>query len=266
MKRRKQKQNNDMTVNVSPDEVSELADEVKMSAAPEAEKPKRRQLIVVDLETTGTHDDAVPVEVAAVNLDTGKTLHFVPHITQEALSKAEPKAMQVNRYYERGLFEQALSPDKTAEKYRELQEMLSGNVFAGSNPAFDSRILAAVQVVPKIIRSIAPWSFYPTSDVCELADYALPFGRPWHHRLADLAAYAAGKLNIDLDDLPGLDAVVERLLPPDAYDVAERHTAMGDAVLTAACFDLLRNMGTWSSNRYLLSDLSAMRSDLWAGR
>lgn len=239
MKRRKQKNNDTDPMGRAAALVNQAAETVAILTEVEpAQEPKRRQLIVVDLETTGTHDDAAILEVAAINVDTGDTLYFVPHITQEALSKAEPKAMQINRYYERGLFEQALSPKSTGAKYRELQEMLSGNTFAGSNPAFDSRILAAARF-PKLMPA---WDYGRDNG---LLDYVTPFGRPWHHRLADLSAYAAGKLDIDLDDLPGLDAVVAQLLYPDAIDIAERHTAAGDAAAAAACFELLRGMRPW---------------------
>lgn len=265
MKRHK-KRNNDVTVNtpVEPADALEKAVESLVDATNETvAEPKRRQLIVVDLETTGTHDAAVPVEVAAINVDTGEKLYFVPHVTQEALSKAEPKAMQINRYYERGLFEQALTVDQTAGKYRELQEMLSGNTFAGSNPAFDSRILAAV----KVARLMPSWWYEdPRPTGMAAANYTNPFGRPWHRRLADLSAYAAGKLDIELDDLPGLDAVVERLC--GAVEVDDRHTAMGDAATTAACFEMLRNMKSysWGDSTYLLTNMFAQRSSLWAGR
>ncbi|QFG11480.1 DNA polymerase exonuclease subunit [Mycobacterium phage Ekdilam] len=175
-----------------------------------------RQLIVVDCETTGLHDDAAIVEVAAVNVDTGASLRFVPHVTCEQFGDAQPVAMEINRYFERGLWREMLTSEQTAVAWSELQDMLRGNTFAGSNPTFDSTLIA---------RQLAGGIF------------PLPVGKVWHHRLADLAAYAAGKLDVDPTALQGLDDVAERLGVP----VVDRHSAMADAAATAFCFDLLRN-------------------------
>lgn len=168
-----------------------------------------RDLIVVDLETGGLHDGAVILEVAAVNVSTGKTLTFVPHVSREKVAAASPEALQVNRYYERGVWRNALhSQEATRPYWNDLRTLLDGNTFAGSNPTFDSRLLARV---------------VPVS---------------WHHRLADLAAYAAGKLHIDPTELPGLAAVCELL---DVENTAP-HTALGDALAAAGCFRKLAAM------------------------
>ncbi|QXO13985.1 DnaE-like DNA polymerase III alpha [Mycobacterium phage Illumine] len=180
-----------------------------------------RQLIVVDLETTSLdYDTAAPLEVALLNVDTGESLRFVPHVSLDQLKAADPVAMEVNGYYERALWREALTEPQTAVAWGEVQEWLRGNTFAGSNPTFDSTIVAR-QVV--------------TSD--KYALQAETVGRVWHHRLADLAAYAGGKLDRDPTDLAGLDDVAERL----GVHVAQRHTAIGDAAATALCFDILRN-------------------------
>ncbi|WP_269086387.1 exonuclease domain-containing protein, partial [Mycobacteroides abscessus] len=45
-----------------------------------------RNLIVVDLETTGLGPQCAPIEVAAINVDTGETLEFVPYIDLSKVS------------------------------------------------------------------------------------------------------------------------------------------------------------------------------------
>ncbi|AEO94196.1 DNA polymerase exonuclease subunit [Mycobacterium phage BarrelRoll] len=176
-----------------------------------------RKLIVVDLETTSLdYDTAAPLEVALLNVDTGESLRFVPHVTCEQLGAADPKAMEINGYYERGVWREALTEQQTAVAWSEVKDWLRGNTFAGSNPAFDSTIVARQ----------AAGGMFPA-----------PIGRVWHHRLADLAAYSAGKLDRDPTELAGLDDVAERL----GVQVAQRHTAIGDAAATGLCFDLLRN-------------------------
>lgn len=202
--------------------------DIEPKAAPEPEAPKGRQLIVVDVETTGLDvDTAAILEVAAVNLGTGEKLHFFPHVPPEAWGKAEPKALQVNRYFERGCFDAALSPEGTEDMFVRLRDMLNGNVFAGSNPAFDSALIAKAEIR-------GPVWFYDELNPPE----PRRVGRVWHHRLADLAAFAAGKLDLPLDELPGLDAVAEHLQVP----LVDRHSAIADACTTALCFDILRNL------------------------
>ncbi|AJD82279.1 DnaQ-like DNA polymerase III subunit [Mycobacterium phage Keshu] len=177
-----------------------------------------RQLIVVDCETTGLHDKAAILEVAAINVDTGESMTFVPFVDCKQLGDAQPAAMEINRYYERGLWRHQYNPQQTAAAWRDLQEWLRGNTFAGSNPTFDSSLIAQ-----QITDAGAIFNSY--------------VGKVWHHRLADLAAYAAGKLDVDPTELEGLDGVAERLGVP----VVERHSALADACATAQCFDLLRN-------------------------
>lgn len=165
-----------------------------------------RQLVVVDIETSALGANAVPLEIAAVNVDTGEEFYMVPFITTAQLAAAEPKALQINRYFERGVFEDMLTAEETKGGYLWLTEMLRGNTFAGSNPTFDSQIIAK------------------SSEVV------------WHHRLADLAAYTAGQTGIDPADLPGLAKACELL----GVINAREHSALGDAVATAECFRRLR--------------------------
>lgn len=168
-----------------------------------------RQLVVVDVETTGLSATAWPLEVAAINVTTGEEFQFVPFVTDSALGTADRKALQINRYYERGVWVDMLpDPEANREKYDHLRSMLAGNTFAGSNPTFDARIIARF-----------------TSEV-------------WHHRLADLSAYASGRLGIDPTKMPGLAAVCHRL----GVTNHEEHSAYYDAFATAECFKALAKL------------------------
>lgn len=166
-----------------------------------------RNLIVVDLETTGLGPQCAPIEVAAINVDTGEVLEFVPYIDLDGVY-IEPQAFAVNRYFERGVFRRMLNRNDTAEKWQMLAAMLCGNTFAGSNPTFDAMVVA----------------------------HMIDGAKPWHHRLADLAAYAAPALGREPSELPGL---AEVLL---ALNVENRcaHSALGDAEATAKAFVKLR--------------------------
>ncbi|GKT31740.1 hypothetical protein ADUPG1_002095, partial [Aduncisulcus paluster] len=151
-----------------------------------------RNLIVVDLETTGLGPQCAPIEVAAINVDTGQVLQFVPHVDLSKVS-IEPQAFAINRYFDRGVYQKMLSPAETASMWCKVSAMLRDNTFAGSNPAFDARLVAGELTVQ------------PT----------------WHHRLADLAAYAAPALGRDPSELPGLADVLAALKYIDATPVRE---------------------------------------------
>lgn len=166
-----------------------------------------RELVIVDIESTGLGTAFHwPLEIAAINLTSREELHFVPFIPASALGDANPQAMQVNRYYERGVWKDMLpNLDANQKHYNTLAEMLQGNTLGGANPRFDAAILARF------------------------------VGEPWHHRLADVSAYAAGVLGLPLGDLPGLDKVCDAL----GVTNAEAHSALGDARATAECFRTL---------------------------
>lgn len=167
-----------------------------------------RDLIIVDIETTSLDTDkALVLEVAAINMTTGEELHFVPALSSGWATRADPAALAVNRYFERRLFDEELAEEPTRDRYATLVEMLQGNTFGGSNPRFDAAILERV-----------------------LAGYNL--ATPWHHRLADVAAYVAGALGLPPTDLPGLDRCCGLL----SVINRDPHSALGDARATAECF------------------------------
>lgn len=175
-----------------------------------------RRTIVVDVETSSLNlKHAVVLEVAAVDLESGETHSFVPHVSRSAFAFADPAALAVNRYFERRVFEQQLWMDATGEAYVKLVDMLAGNTLAGANPRFDAAAL---------------------SKAIDALDYELE-PEPWHYRLADLSAYTAGALGLPPNEIPGLVQCCELLgvqLSPE-----HAHSALGDALAAAECFRAL---------------------------
>lgn len=179
-----------------------------------------RHLIVVDCETTGlNHDRHVAIEIAAIDTVTGEELYIAPRVKLEAWIDADPVALSINKYFERRVFERTNIQDELAKAVR-LADMLAGNTFGGSNPTFD------VAMVGKYFRQLERTDPRADGVVLELGH---------HHRLADLAAYAAGVLGLPPNALPGLAAVQKALAVPDSPD----HSALGDARVTAQCFSTL---------------------------
>lgn len=178
----------------------------------------RRRYVAVDLETT-TLDRrfAEPLEIAAVEfdpLDSGVYIDarsFVPHHKPELLHRADPEALSVNRYYERRLYDQMLSPAETDSAAIGLVEMLTGATLVCANPSYDSIILWCwlSKVRPELARE------------------------PWHFRHYDVSLATAVELG--LDAIPGLAKCAElwdisdgRLNRPGDW-----HTASYDAFMAA---------------------------------
>lgn len=191
----------------------------------------KRQLIVVDTETTGLIPGRHwPIEVAAVNVVTGEELHFVPALPEGALDHASGEALAINRYFERRLFAQRLAWNGTESRWDDLWEMLAGNTLGGSNPTFDADMI--VRGYTSAIHGGFPSGTRPTPKPV------------WHHRLADLAAYAAGAFRLPPTELVGLGAVCERL----GIQNEGEHTALGDARATAECFRKLERLYTYATH------------------
>lgn len=173
------------------------------------------ELWVVDVETTGLDRSRhLPVEVAAINLKTGREIHFVPFISAEALGSADPESMRINRYYERALYRDKLGKTATLNCYQDLFELLHGQTLGGANPRFDADMLMAG---------------YEHVWQAETSTHAI---EPWRYRLSDLSAYTAGHFQIDPAEPPGLAKCCALL---GVTNLAE-HTALGDARATRDCF------------------------------
>ena len=163
-----------------------------------------RPIVVVDTETSGLDlDEDFAVEVAWWNLKTDERGSFVPiHDVARVLTPRNVPALRVNRYIDR----LADAPqDMDFVELNRLHDQLDGATLAGSNPAFDAVFLARM-----------------------FAEGGRTRLRPWHYRMLDLAAYAAGVLG--LPEVPGLSTVCGELHidQPD-------HSAEGDVTATGRC-------------------------------
>lgn len=173
-----------------------------------------RRIIVIDTETTGLHHSMhLTVELAAVDLDSGREIRIVPPIEPCDMAAAAPEALTINRFYERRLYAEQMSRAETEDRLRELAGWLDGAVFAGCAPAFDAAFVTAL---------------------FERYEVAVPV---WHHRLADLSALTAGAQDLGLDELPGLS----RCCTQWGVENEAPHTALGDARATAECLRRLRD-------------------------
>jgi DNA polymerase-3 subunit epsilon len=161
-----------------------------------------RKVIVVDTETDGLDEDHNrPVEVAWRWWRGAADGVFIPH--QTLGEHTQPEALEINRYEERGLG----NTDRWDLDYRDtklMHEMLQGAVLAGANPRFDARMLNHLFTQA----GLAP--------------------NPWHYRLLDVQAYAAGRVGIPPWSMPGLHTLTELLGVP-----TPTHGAMDD--VAAAC-------------------------------
>lgn len=188
----------------------------------------KRKLIVVDLETTGLIKGFHSIlEVAAVDADSGKQLHFVPCVLPGTFDNAEGQAMKTNRYFERGVYEDRLNSDQTIAMYGKLQEMLRGNTFAGMNPKFD-------------------WEFLE-KDPFLTAYGPILSSDEWHYAPADLGMYACAFLGLDpaaCPHLSGPDGILDRMGVANDCE----HGALGDACAATNAFNKIRDLGKGRSS------------------
>lgn len=170
----------------------------------------KRQLVIADCETTGLDwEKHVPVEAAWEHRGTGERGLFIPPHTRRDMAYADPAALRINQYYERGLDDQ-VRWDKDGSEIGRLHRMLVKNSMVGSNPSFDASMLA-----PMFRR----WGLAPN---------------PWHYVTLDIGTYAAGVFGLPIGDRFTLPALCDRVGVPRGD-----HTAEGDVTATGLCLDAL---------------------------
>ena len=157
-------------------------------------------LVFLDTETTGLDPDRHEVWEIAYAVNDGP---IKSAIVKHSLTTPDPKALAMNGYLDRAL---DAKPDVTFENG--LRATLEGATIVGANPAFDAAFLRA------------RWG-------CA----------PWHHRLWDVEAFAAGVHR--LTSVPGL-ASIAAVLRDYGHEIPEPdHTAAGDVATLRASFHAL---------------------------
>lgn len=174
-----------------------------------------RAVIVVDTETTGLDVKRAhqATEVGWLYLGQYGGGCFIP---PHSIEGADPEALRISRYHER-IAGQPVDLDYSAT--HALHIALRGNVLAGSAPGFDAGFLSRL-----------------------FRDAGFADDEPWYRHTVDLGVYAAGVLGYDPADALTLREVCEAL--GVERDEADRHTAFGDAKITAYCLGLLRDIAT----------------------
>lgn len=192
-------------------------------------------LAFVDTETTGLdpflHD---AWEIAVILRIDGTDTEHVFHVEPD-LTNATPKAVEINRYYER-----TSAPgwhwNTPADTAYRVFNLLTDAVIVGSNPAFDAAMIR------NLIGRHHP---IPGTNAT-----------PWHYRTIDTATLAAGYLYGQAERMTRQDCdatwyskVAQRLgWPWKSYDASEAtgtprpagdaaHTALGDARWCRDLFD-----------------------------
>jgi DNA polymerase III epsilon subunit-like protein len=172
-------------------------------------------VVFLDTETTGLDEESERIFEIAVIGETGA--EYVACIEPEGfvLEQMHPKALEVNRYYER-----TTNPlwtwDALIPTLNNLDSILEGRHIVGAVPDFDARFLKAT-----------------------FKREGLPVPR-WHYHLIDVEARAVGWLaaqGIEVE-LPWDSDALSRLCGVEPPQGEDRHTALADARWAKALYEV----------------------------
>lgn len=170
------------------------------------EPTPERPLLFVDTETTGLHPEACAFELAwkREDWDSVRTL-ILPH----TLYGADPQALKVNRYRERGIDKWTTAGEIEIDRFR--QDATDATLVI-ANPVFD---------VPHLMSLIG--------------------FQVWHYRIIDIETYAMPILG---HSRPQGMSTIYRELTELGYRLPEPdHTAGRDVEALESAFYILRSMG-----------------------
>lgn len=165
-----------------------------------------RKTVYLDTETTGLDPRLHQIVELAWSVDDEADVHVV--VPPHDLTHAEPKALEVNGYFERGLHLRTAGPILWARSRAVLCTDLAGAQIVAANPAFDAAMLL------------------------KLIGYA-----PWHYRLRDVEERAAAVFG--WQDSPSLTTIAAELVERGHSIPANDHTAGGDVIALRACWRAL---------------------------
>lgn len=158
-------------------------------------------------------------------------------------SKADPGALAVGKYYERTR-DMCGTCERPACAYDLTEPPLKGDKYEWSSPRAVARLVAPMLSNVTLVAAV------PSFDATKfLAAFLAHYGEsrePWHFRLRDIGSMAYGFLCGKADGgsyvpRPEMDAGTDDFAEALGVDVSriERHSALGDCRLVAACLDVI---------------------------
>lgn len=166
------------------------------------------KLVFIDTETTGLDYDRHGIIELAWAHEDGPIHSFVlPH--EHLMYNADPRALEINQYHERDL---ANARKATTHELNAFVHAVTGNQILGANVRFDARMIE---------------NFFKFER------------EPWHYRLFDFSAWAAGRLG--WDTVKGMSEIWAALKQLEYFIPEPDHTAAGDVETMRRAYKLMKD-------------------------